>query len=253
MGIGMGEVMPKGIMGETNNYILTTSGKKFEFFPIHRDLAFLPDMIAQFDLDDIVTSMSRIRRFGGHGKTQPLSVAQHSWLVGKIVEECLPLDGPYTLANYTPRKARVIHLKALTHDFSEAYLGDIPRPLKHSPMMRELREYDEALQYAIYKWLGLSELESRHTELLVRAADAAALCVEAENGFGLTSLPEGWDMGLKEMAEKVALTRARLQGLYLEARVEHQYGLPPNQSRPEHKLKMWVERLVKELRSEVRI
>lgn len=237
MGIGMGEVMPNlGIMGKTNNYILTTSGK-FEFLPIHRDRAFLPDMIAQFDLDDIVTSLSRIRRFGGHGKNQPLSVAQHSWLVGKIVEECLPLDGPYTRARYTPRDARVIHLKAIAHDFSEAYLGDIPRPLKHSPMMRELREYDEALQRVIYQWLGLNRVEIGWDSIMVRAADAAALFVEAENGFGLTSLPEGWDMGLKEMAEKVALTRAQLQGLYLEACVSS--GLS---------LKVWVEHLVEELK-----
>jgi hypothetical protein len=66
------------------------------------------DMI---DIDDIGAALAKICRFGGHSN-QFYSVAQHSVLVA-----CLAPD-------YLCREA-------LLHDASEAYLGDVIKPLKN--------------------------------------------------------------------------------------------------------------------------
>lgn len=64
------------------------------------------DMIS---LQDISGALSKICRFGGH-TTRFYSVAQHSVLVAALCKEC-------------PKEA-------LMHDASEAYLGDVIKPLK---------------------------------------------------------------------------------------------------------------------------
>jgi len=68
-------------------------------------------------LGDIAHSLSLINRFGGH-TPQPYSVAEHSILVASSYDD--------------PKDYRT----ALLHDASEAYLGDMVGPLKHSGEMR---------------------------------------------------------------------------------------------------------------------
>lgn len=67
------------------------------------------DMI---DIHDIATSLSNICRFGGH-VNRFYSVAQHSVLVCHLMREAQGYD-----------------IEALLHDASEAYLGDVVKPLK---------------------------------------------------------------------------------------------------------------------------
>lgn len=86
---------------EKNPYITTFTGKKFYF------LAPTPDMV---DLEDIAHALSNLCRFGGHTK-KFYSVAQHSYLVS---------------AQCNPENA----LAGLLHDATEAYLVDIPKPIK---------------------------------------------------------------------------------------------------------------------------
>ena len=72
----------------------------------------------QIRLVDIAHALSRIARFNGHiAGPLPWSVASHSLLV----ESLLPADaGP------------VLRLHALLHDAHEAYLGDVPTPVKRA-------------------------------------------------------------------------------------------------------------------------
>jgi hypothetical protein len=110
--------------------ILTYSGKLFDV--LNPD----PKLI---DLDDISAALSKLCRFGGHCR-EFYSVAEHSIFTSTLVQQEYPED--QTLAAW-----------ALLHDASEAYMVDIPRPIK-----RQLQEYvrlEEAIQKAIAERFSL--------------------------------------------------------------------------------------------------
>lgn len=88
-------------------------------------------------LVDIAHALSNICRFGGHS-SQFLSVAEHSVRVSRACSE----DNK---------------LKGLLHDASEAYLMDIPRPLKYLPEFKFYRLLEEEVQNKIFVVFGLSE------------------------------------------------------------------------------------------------
>lgn len=85
----------------TPNCIRTFTGKYVNVFePISE----------MFDIEDIAHALSNQCRFGGH-LPEYYSVAQHCVLVASVVPEQYALQG-------------------LLHDASEAYLLDVPRPIK---------------------------------------------------------------------------------------------------------------------------
>jgi hypothetical protein len=87
----------------------------------------------QVDVADIAKALSWTCRFGGH-VSRGISVAEHAVLV-------------YELTQPKTRDPELL-LAALHHDSHEAYLGDIPTPLKAKlgPRYRELvHEIDEAI------------------------------------------------------------------------------------------------------------
>lgn len=81
--------------------ILTYTGKWFNVFDPNRD---------NIDIEDIAHALSHQCRWSGHVKTF-YSVAQHSLFVCNLLPEKYKLAG-------------------LLHDSSEAFLVDIPRPVK---------------------------------------------------------------------------------------------------------------------------
>jgi hypothetical protein len=125
-------------------------------------------------LEDIAHSLSQICRFGGH-TSRPYSVAEHvvrvSWKMGET--------------GYTASTC----MAGLHHDDAEAYLGDIPTPLKKlfGYSYRSLtRSIDDAIQQAV----GAPLIDDAGTKLTlgtvedfasepVRQADRWALCCEA--------------------------------------------------------------------------
>ncbi len=117
---------------EAGPYIQTVSGRRFN--PLDPD----PE---QIDIGDIALALSHQCRFGGHCRVF-YSVAQHSCLVADLVQE---RGGDTTTA-----------LWALLHDASEAYLVDLPHPLKHrSELGRLYAEYEDGLQDSILERFGL--------------------------------------------------------------------------------------------------
>lgn len=88
------------------------------------------------DIIDIAHALSNICRYGGHVE-QFYSVAQHCVLVSRTV----PAEHA---------------LRGLLHDASEAYLIDVPRPIKRSKGMEVYREAEKLLEAKIYLRFGLS-------------------------------------------------------------------------------------------------
>lgn len=110
--------------------ILTYSGKLFDVLKPD------PDLI---DLVDIAAALSKLCRFGGHCR-HFYSVAEHSVLASDLIQQSYPDDN--ALAKW-----------ALLHDASEAYMVDIPRPVK-----RQLKEYvrlEDAIQETIARRFDL--------------------------------------------------------------------------------------------------
>jgi uncharacterized protein len=89
----------------------------------------------QLDIGDIARALANQCRFGGHCRVF-YSVAQHSVIVSQLVEE---------------RGGDVEDVfAALMHDASEAYLGDMPHPLKHrSPLGAAFKEAEDHLEQAL--------------------------------------------------------------------------------------------------------
>ena len=117
------------------DWIMTASGRPF--WP-------LEPRVEDVSIEDIAHHLSHLCRFTGACR-QFYSVAQHSVLV---CEE---------LAIAAHDKARQTWgLYGLLHDASEAYLMDVPRPLKHAPDFEVYREAEAVLQAVIYQAFGLA-------------------------------------------------------------------------------------------------
>ena len=95
-----------------NNWIQTFTGKRFTPSAPQAEL---------FDIRDIAHSLSMLCRYNGHCKTF-YSVAEHSVRVSRV---CAPDEQRW----------------GLLHDLGEAYLGDMPRPIKtHFPLFVEIED-----------------------------------------------------------------------------------------------------------------
>lgn len=118
---------------EREPFIQTVSGRRVNPFALRA---------SDIDIDDIAHALANQCRFGGH--CRPFySVAQHSCLVADLVA----VKGGDATAE----------LWALLHDAPEAYLSDLPHPLKHfSEFGRLYREAEDRLQRAVTEHFGLA-------------------------------------------------------------------------------------------------
>lgn len=112
---------------------------------------------SEIDIEDIAHALSMQCRFGGHA-VRFYSVAEHSVLLARHV---------------APE-----HRKwALLHDAAEAYLVDVPRPVK--PYLGDYRLNEDRLLIAIATRFGLpTELPGRILPEAVSEADHAILADE---------------------------------------------------------------------------
>lgn len=123
-------------------------------------------------LEDIAHALSQVCRFGGHC-AEFYSVAEHSVFVSRRLER----------QGY----GRRMQMAGLLHDAAEAYLGDVPRPLK--PLLGEAYEQlSEQMDYAIGQALDIDDMLFH--DPAVKSADNWALLVEAR--FLLPSKGVNW-------------------------------------------------------------
>lgn len=125
------------------SWILTHSGVQFDL---------LRPTAAMIKPNDIAHALAHLCRFNGHTR-QHYSVAQHSLIVASLV----------------PAEHQLV---ALLHDATEAYIGDMVRPLKDA--LPAYRTVEQQL------WLAICDRFSLHPDLpdCVKHADLVALATE---------------------------------------------------------------------------
>lgn len=119
------------------DWIMTASGRAF--YP-------LTPKVEDICLEDIAHGLAFVNRFNGHTRF-PYSVASHSM---KVAGQMAAIDGYELDLRYCVRQ-----LYCLLHDASEAYLGDVPRPLKRLDAFAAYRDAERRLQRMIYRAFDL--------------------------------------------------------------------------------------------------
>lgn len=122
----------------------------------------LEPRIADINIRDIAHALSHQCRFSGHTR-EHYSVAEHSVRVSELLE--------------TWGESPIVQLWGLLHDASEAYLVDLPQPLKADPRMHFYVEAEKSLMFAVCIRFGLPTTEPP----AVRIADAKLLATEARD------------------------------------------------------------------------
>lgn len=139
--------------------IQTASGRMFSVVT--------PDASA-LDIDDIAHALAHQCRFSGHVRRF------------------------YSVAEHCVRVSRCVHWidarSALMHDAAEAYVADVPSPIKRLPEMAAYREIERGVERVIaerwqldYPW-----------NLAVKYADEAMLGLEARTLMPTFASPESW-------------------------------------------------------------
>ncbi len=140
----------------SDNWILTYQGHRFHY---------LNPSIDEIDIRDIAHALSLKCRFSGHCKVF-YSVGEHSIRVADQLQENLKLSG-------------------LLHDAAEAYMPDVPRPIK---VQFGLDKYENTIKKLIVKKYGLV------SDPRIKDMDNILLATEARdfmpNMDGWAKLPE---------------------------------------------------------------
>lgn len=133
----------------------------------------LKPVIETIRIEDIAHALSNQCRFSGHTRTH-YSVAEHSVRVANLVESWgHPTE---------------VFLWALLHDASEAYLVDLPTPLKQDPVLGPAyQKAEKRLMRAICRAFDLPLREPD----AVKMADAVLLATEVESL--MYGRPSHWD------------------------------------------------------------
>lgn len=144
------------------SWIRTFTGNRFD--PLNPDPLFIRIL-------DIAHALSNITRFSGH-TSRFYSVAIHSVLVSKILEH-QGFD-------------RRTQFEGLMHDASEAYLVDIPKPIKIQPFMQGYRDAERKLEEVLAKRFNMRYPLCE----VIKKADVIALAMEARDLMGD---PKDWE------------------------------------------------------------
>ena len=144
----------------------TISGRKFSY--VDTD----PDSI---DLHDIAHALSLQCRYNGH-IIHFFSVAQHSVYVSQVAADIYSSMAT-TKNTYNRDIERLIALWGLFHDASEAYMGDLVRPLKR--MMPQYEAMEARLDTIIQTKFAGRPIPPLYHEI-IKEADNRVLAAEVE-------------------------------------------------------------------------
>jgi|SRR5580700_10100746 5'-deoxynucleotidase YfbR-like HD superfamily hydrolase len=123
----------------------------------------LAPSVTEMWIEDIAHALANQGRFSGHTRFR-YSVGEHSVRVSELIEEW--------------GHPRIFALWGLLHDASEAYLVDLPTPLKDTPSIGEpYKRAEIALMQAVCCRFGLPIIEPA----VVRKADASMLATEVRD------------------------------------------------------------------------
>lgn len=163
-----GPFTPRG-----ENWVLAGNGQPYwPEAPKHGDV----------DLGVIVWSLAQKVRFGGHGRIF-YSVAQHSVLVSELAEAI------FTGKGENPKYVRELAWHALFHDAHEAYLADIPSPIKKLPWLEEKwRKLEDDWDRVIFDEFGVSNAPIIRQD--VKVADLTAMLLEGK--YIMPDTPGEW-------------------------------------------------------------
>lgn len=137
------------------NQIVTYGGKRISVL--------LPE-VELIRLDDIAEGLSRENRFAGN-TINDYNVAQHSVLVASLLE-------------WTCCTERVVR-HGLMHDASEAYLGDIPNPIKK--LLPDYKMIESIWEDTIRQRFFGNEVLTDEERNLIKWADNLAFMCEASS------------------------------------------------------------------------
>lgn len=152
-------VRPQPCSQERTGWIQTYTGAAA--YPLER-AGFWPIRI-----DDIAHALSNICRFGGHCR-EFYSVAQHSVIVSRVV--------PPEFAGW-----------GLMHDAAEAYIGDVPRPIRTD----EHRAIERGLLDDVWVvFSGALGLQRAYPESIIKHADNRVLAAEKRDL--MSAEPQPW-------------------------------------------------------------
>lgn len=139
---------PDAASGRPGPWITLLDGRRFHLLDPRPD-----------DVDPwvLASALAKVNRFGGH-TTRPYSVAEHSVHVCDLVEAAGGL--------LFERRA------ALLHDAAEAFIGDLPTPLKR--LLPEYAAIERGIHEAVFARFGVSP----NLPPIVKRADLVALVTE---------------------------------------------------------------------------
>jgi len=141
-----------------NGLIMTCDGVLFDV---------LNPRVSDIKLDVIAHGLAKKDRASGH-YNRIWSVAEHSLFTAYAAEYYSAKAGFRVL------DLRACAIKSLLHDGSEAYLVDLPRPVKHLPGFESYREIESKLQTCIYHWADF--YNDRHDSLVQKADNEVLKC-----------------------------------------------------------------------------
>lgn len=139
-------------MSDMDGYIITYTGVKFTFADPQ------PDDIR---IVDIAHGLSLTNRWGGHTMV-PMNVAHHSLIVRAL------------LRNQGYR----LQLLAMLHDASEAYLPDMPSPIK--PFLPQFVELENRVEDCVWRAFDMCP-PAQDEKKLIKAADVESYRWEARD------------------------------------------------------------------------